>query len=241
MGPGSITVYTGLLAAIAGLISLVISPSAGGALLAVGGSILTMAGFLWPAATSETAIRSQRLDEYMPVWQFGECHETYVAASPERVSAAIRAVTADEIALFNLLTWIRRGGRPGPENILNAPGRKPLIDVAIATSFIRLADEPPRELVVGTLIVAPPELRPRGRLTPDAFRIDTPAGVVLAAMNFRIDASAGGSRLTTETRVRAGDTRAARRFAVYWRVIHPGSALIRRMWLRAIKTRAERR
>jgi len=29
------------------------------------------------------------------------------------------------------------------------------------------------------------------------------------------------------------------RFAAYWRVIYPGSALIRVMWLRAIKQRAE--
>ncbi|HYW41393.1 MAG TPA: hypothetical protein VE959_00970 [Bryobacteraceae bacterium] len=28
-------------------------------------------------------------------------------------------------------------------------------------------------------------------------------------------------------------------FAAYWRMIYPGSALIRRMWLRAIKRRAE--
>ncbi len=45
--------------------------------------------------------------------------------------------------------------------------------------------------------------------------------------------------LTTETRVFATDSRARRRFAVYWRVIYPGSALIRRSWLDAIKRRAE--
>ncbi len=33
---------------------------------------------------------------------------------------------------------------------------------------------------------------------------------------------------------------AAPRFAIYWRVIYPGSALIRRMWLDAIRRRAER-
>jgi hypothetical protein len=32
----------------------------------------------------------------------------------------------------------------------------------------------------------------------------------------------------------------ARRFALYWRAIYPSSALIRRMWLRAIRERAER-
>ena len=45
--------------------------------------------------------------------------------------------------------------------------------------------------------------------------------------------------LTTETRVFATDPSARRRFAVYWRVIYPGSALIRRSWLDAIKRRAE--
>jgi hypothetical protein len=48
-----------------------------------------------------------------------------------------------------------------------------------------------------------------------------------------------GVRVTTETRVFADNAAAARRFAVYWRVIQPGSDLIRRGWLRAIKRRAE--
>jgi hypothetical protein len=32
---------------------------------------------------------------------------------------------------------------------------------------------------------------------------------------------------------------AARRRVMYWRIIQPGSAFIRRMWLRAIQKRAE--
>jgi len=32
---------------------------------------------------------------------------------------------------------------------------------------------------------------------------------------------------------------ATRTFAAYWRMIYPGSALIRVMWLRAIRLRAE--
>jgi len=37
----------------------------------------------------------------------------------------------------------------------------------------------------------------------------------------------------------AGTDAARRSFAVYWRIIHPGSDIIRRMWLRAVKLRAE--
>ena len=59
-------------------------------------------------------------------------------------------------------------------------------------------------------------------------------------MNFRVAAEdRGGSALSTETRIYANTPSALRQFAVYWRVIHPGSDIIRRMWLRAIKRRAE--
>ena len=46
--------------------------------------------------------------------------------------------------------------------------------------------------------------------------------------------------VTTETRIATTDERARRRFARYWRLVHPGSALIRIDWLRAIRRRAER-
>ena len=59
-------------------------------------------------------------------------------------------------------------------------------------------------------------------------------------MNFQLTESGTGScEVTTETRVHTTDASAGRRFARYWRVIYPGSALIRRMWLRAVRDRAE--
>ena len=48
-----------------------------------------------------------------------------------------------------------------------------------------------------------------------------------------------GSRLTTETRVLASDPGVLRRFTAYWTLIHPGSDLLRRSWLAAIRRRAE--
>lgn len=103
-----------------------------------------------------------------------------------------------------------------------------------------LAEDPDREVVVGTLVVAPAGFRPRGRPTPDGFKRLSDAGFAKATMNFRVEPDgAGGSHVTTETRVFATDAASRRRFAAYWRVIYPGSALIRRMWLRAIRQRAE--
>jgi hypothetical protein len=61
-------------------------------------------------------------------------------------------------------------------------------------------------------------------------------------MNFAITPQDAGTCLvSTETRVYGTDASAGRRFAPYWRLIYPGSAIIRRMWLRAIRIRAELR
>jgi len=64
-------------------------------------------------------------------------------------------------------------------------------------------------------------------------------GFAKAVMNFRADPAAGGAVLTTETRVLATDEGSRRVFGFYWRVIRPGSGLIRRSWLRAAAHRAE--
>jgi hypothetical protein len=75
---------------------------------------------------------------------------------------------------------------------------------------------------------------------PDEFKASHPAPFIKIVMNFRIeDVDATHCLLTTETRVYAVGTQPLRGFASYWRMIYPGSALIRREWLRAIKLRAE--
>ena len=58
------------------------------------------------------------------------------------------------------------------------------------------------------------------------------------AFDFRADPHPGGSLLTTETRVHALTPRTRRLFRLYWLIVGPFSALIRRRWLRAIANRA---
>lgn len=211
----SILLYLGGIAALLGLVRV---RRRSGRITAAAGVAAMVIALAWPAS-EKRATEKTKLDEIMPVWQFDERHEIAVAAPPAKVFEAIHAVTADEIFLFRALTAIRRGGRKGPESILNVPEKQPILDVATRTSFKLLADDAPHELVVGTIIERP--------------------DVTLATMNFRVLPNGNGSLITTETRVHARTAAAARRFAVYWRVIHPGSDIIRRTWLRAIKRRAE--
>lgn len=175
----------------------------------------------------------------MPVWQFSERHSIEIHASPERVFDAIKRVRADEVTFFRALTWIRRGGRRIPESILNAGNREPLIDVAVKGGFVKLAEDYARELVVGTVVIAPPGVP--SETTAATFKTQLPPGYALAAMNFLVRADGSNkSIVTTETRVYANSPEARRRFGHYWRMIYPGSALIRRMWLRAVRRRATR-
>jgi hypothetical protein len=245
----SYLVYLGLTLFCAGLLSLIrplrfvyIRTRRLALLVAGFGLLLSLGILLLPYGNQEATDRVSKLDEWMPRWQVGERHVLKIAASPAKVFAAIHDVRADEILLFRTLTAIRRCGSTGPESILNAPEEKPLLDVATQTTFILLDDMAPRELVIGTVVAAPRRVRASGRLEPDLFRKTLPSGVVLATMNFLVTPSEdGGSTVATETRVFANSPAGVRRFGIYWRLIHPGSDLIRRMWLRAIALRAEDR
>lgn len=237
---GFVTVLIGVVALVRPLPALGLVRRARGAALLLIGLLLVAAGISLPAPDMRITAPRSRLDEFAPVYQFNEVHTTRVLAPPADVFRAISKVTAEEIRLFKTLTWIRRFGRQGPESILNTPQKTPMLEVVTRTTFLLLAQEQDRELVIGTVVISPPAaagLLPR---TPEAFRTLTQPGFATATMNFLIQPDGlGNSLVSTETRVFASDAATRRRFARYWRVIYPGSAIIRRSWLRAIRRRAE--
>src|ERR1051326_933976 len=182
------------------------------------GAMMMVIAIVLPVRERRATSRMTKIDQWMPVWQFDEQHQIHVDAPPDRVYRAIHEVRASEIKLLLLLVSLRRGFRKGPESILNPSPERPILDVATATTFRWLADDAPHEMVVGTKIGAN----------------------CTATMNFLVMPDGrGGSNVSTETRVFASDAKALRAFKIYWRIIHPGSAIIRQMWLRAIKRRAE--
>jgi hypothetical protein len=245
---GTILVYAGILVMLVGGLSVLrpltflgIWSRGQGAILLVGGLGVLLVGANLPASERRVESQTTHLDEFIPAYQFRESHSIHINAPPQKVFQAIQEVSADEISLFQALTWLRRGGRSGQEGILNAPSGKPLLAVALRTGFMKLAEEPDREIVVGTLVVAPKGTPRKKDPTPEDFKALHEPGFALAAMNFRLEEAAHGETvLTTETRAYATDASAEKKFAAYWRVIYPGSALIRVMWLRAIRNRAEK-
>lgn len=251
-----VLVYAGLLAGFAGLATCLRAllrrrhPRAAWALIAGGAGVVLLAVAL-PARTRTVAAPASALDEMVPAWQFEERHARRIHASPDRVARALDEVTAREITGFRLLTWIRSPRLPGsrePASILAAPPDEPILALALRTGFEQLARRDD-ETVIGMLVIVPAAARPRSRAdlaawreawTPARFAALAEPGYAKAAMNFRWRPDGEGwTRLETETRIYATDAGARRRFAAYWRVIYPGSSLIRHAWLAAIARRAE--
>lgn len=194
-------------------------------------------GMNLPVRETRVAAPRTRLDEFAPAYQFHEWHTTTVNAPPERVYAAVKNVEPDEILAYRALTWIRRFGRSGKPSILNPTAHQPLVQTALRTGFLQLADDPGKEFVFG--FAGSPMLV--SKVTPENFKVLHGPFLAKVTMNFRIDPiDATHCILTTETRIYGSDGDAQRFFAPYWRVIYPGSAFMRRMWLRAIRQRAER-
>jgi hypothetical protein len=212
----SFLLYGGLFAAIVGAFAMLWRRTRRrAAAVVVAGAALVLIALVWPAAEERVSTNASKLDERMPRWQFAERHQIRIAAPPERIYSAILDVTASEIRFFQLLTSIRcMGGCREDESILHAPAAQPILDVALRGGFRLVDDDAPRELVIGTRVA------PR----------------TLALMNFHVDRD---GLVTMETRVFAETDAARRKFAIYWRFIRPGSGIIRRSWLEAIKRRAE--
>ena len=230
-------IVTGLVSVVRPLRFLRIRSRRAALLVTVGGAALLLLGLLLPVSPAHLGGPRMALDDVLPDYQFGETHEIRIQAPPERVFAAVKAVTAREIRFFRLLTWLRAPHiGEAPQSILNPAVDRPILDVALQSGFVLLHEEAGREIVVGAVVCCGLHWPVRDAIEFRALE----GSLARAAMNFHVtDEGRGVSRLVTQTRVAASDAPAERRFAAYWRVIYPGSAWIRQMWLRAIKARAE--
>ncbi len=188
-----------------------------------------------------------QLDAWMPAYDFSERHATLVRAPAEVVYRAVQELDWSRLPLVRFLMALR--ALPAlvvsPRATLrrtpraSEPARHPLL--ALAGSVL-LCDDPPREIVIG---LTGRFWRTSGGGAPTevaTFRGAPPPGHARVAMSFYLEPLPGGvTRLSTETRIRCADEASRRAFGWYWRVIRPGSGLIRRAMLRALKGAAEAR
>jgi hypothetical protein len=170
-----------------------------------------------------------QIDAFLPRYDVNEIHSITIAGRPEAVDRAIRSLDFSRSPVIRSLFRLR--------GMSSASIR---LDRLPQSGFILLSDHPGQSLVLG--LVGRFWL-PTGQLmtvAPEDFHAVAPAGCAKAAWDFVIEETRPGHvRLSTETRVRCMDARSRKRFMLYWRVIGPFSAWIRREMLRGIKARVE--
>jgi hypothetical protein len=158
------------------------------------------------------------LDDWLPHYRISERHERTVEASPDEAFAAFLAMPVGCDPLVRALFRLRGLDDGGRTSVEEFSGRPP---------FVRLAADK-RELVFGSGRGSEGFAR-----TPEQWRSVVEPGLKIAANIRVVPLEDGRARLTTETRVLPFGRRASIGFRLYWIVVRPFSALIRRRWLRA--------
>src|SRR5262245_21018307 len=162
--------------------------------------------------------------EWLPRVDVRERHPRVIPLDPERALAVARATPVCPDRLVRRLFRLRSFGSPTES-----------IGEYFAHHGFLVLQETPTVFVFG---MALRRGQPRRAAYVASWRAWGPTGLQIAADFEAVPVDDGHSRLITETRVRALDRRSRLAFRIYWLVIGPFSALIRRRWLRAIAARS---
>ena len=190
------------------------------------------------------------LDKYIPRYDFTEVHTIRIKATPEAAYRAVEETTWAEVnGIVRLLFFIREL----PEKLVGRTGRSlktgiPIMEQLEQNGFTVIEKQPPREDVFG--LIVPGKIgrvwnKKSGTVPPvtDAAEFlafkDPDYLLVIANLLIKETDTPGVVIAYTESRTMGLSPQAVKDFAPYWRIIRPGSGLIRRLWLRGIKRRAE--
>ena len=185
------------------------------------------------------------LDSWMPACDVAARYSVRIDASPAKVYSTLLSTDFSRPWLVRALMGVRLLPALVRAPVLTwprlvRPARSPRASLADGqqSDFVRLEEVAPREIVLGITgrfwtLAAEVSKIPRER-----FRDALPAGTAQAAWNFEVTEAAGGAELSTETRVRCADPATLRRFKIYWRLVAPGSGLIRYAILRQVRREA---
>jgi hypothetical protein len=174
-------------------------------------------------------LRPGTLDAFLPAYDVSEYHELFVNASPPAAYDSLEQVRLSDSRVVAALLRMRG---------LGASRRALASD--IRSRFMVLKDDPGHEAVFG---IVGQFWRLRGNLrgieAADFASFHQP-GFAKSAWNFVFTEEAGGTRVSTETRVQCFGAASRLKFRAYWTLIGLFSGLIRMEMLRLMKRRAER-
>jgi hypothetical protein len=189
--------------------------------------------------------RMTLLDSWMPAYDVSARYAIDIDASPDHVYATLLASDFSRPWLVRGLMGLRLlpkailSPRVTWQRLRQAPRsrRASLRDIG-HSDFILLEEAPPREIVLGISGRFWTLAADIVRIPPEHFREPLAAGLAQAVWNFDVSPAGAGASLSTETRIRCADAQTLRAFRRYWRLVAPGSGLIRHAILNQVRREA---
>lgn len=177
---------------------------------------------------------------FMPVHSFRQVDRIAVAARPARAYQVVRATDLRRLAFVRALFGLRT--LPERATGVVRPWRRfPAHSATIeditwpGSGFILLAEDPGREVVVGSIGKFWQPTIDFAVVTPESFAAFSEPGFGKLAWCLRVDPrQGGGAWVTVELRVGATDAESLARFRSYWRLIGRFSRAIRHAVLRVL-------
>lgn len=209
------------------------------------GILICLVSLFSPAIFYHSKTHNQKIDALLPVFTSNEFHEVCINAPIEKVKQVLTVTGVKDIPVARLLMIIR-GIADEDVDLSDRASNNQVGAETISTPdfnfFVVSPDEWVTVMILKAVIItndadkpAPPEI-----LTLEQFEAFNDPGYVKVAVNFRfIRKSDDQTILTTETRNNGITLKDSHVFGIYWRIIYPGSAIIRRVWLDTIKKKAQ--
>jgi hypothetical protein len=242
---GAILTIVGLVSLIHPLAFLLIINRSIAGLVALGGLLISVSSLFWPVKLEKSPTSEQQLDGLMPVYSSNEFHEVRINAPLEKVKQVFQVTGVKDIPIAHLLMKIR-GIADEDVDLSDRASNNRVSSEMVSTPdfnfFVVTPDEWITVMILKSAIItnnanlpAPPEIS-----TLEQYISFNEPGYVKVAVNFRfIKINNNETILTTETRNNGISHKDNRVFGYYWRIIYPGSAIIRRLWLDTIKKKTE--
>lgn len=230
----------GLVSFIQPLIFLFVFNRTVAAVVSVSGLLISIISLFWPVIVHQ-AQSHFKIDTLLPNYSFNEFHEVRIKSTPEKVKHTFRITGVKDISLVNFLMKIR--GFTDDKNIKDRVAINQVASGAFSTPDFNFFMFDSEEYISVMIIKASMKTSRSAKIfnIPEIAKLDdflsfsTP-GYVKVVINFRfVSINKEETQLTTETRIQGITPNDSRIFGIYWRIIYPGSAIIRRLWLDTIR------
>jgi hypothetical protein len=235
---GVIILLLGLISLIKPLVFLFVLNRTIAVYVLFAGLLIITVSLLYPDKISRST-GELMLDKIMPEYSSVEYHEIVADASVEEVKQALEVTGVKEVPVVLMLLKLRGIADENKDMSDKVTNNAPDPGTFVTPDFnfiIADSTELITVMVIKTYGKTPP---PVVSTFEDFIAFDKP-GFVKVAVNFHFKSLGEGKTLvSTETRNLPVTKRDSRIFNAYWRVIYPGSAIIRRLWLEELCKKTE--